>query len=720
MENDCLRLTFDSHTGALVSLYNVHSDVEHLDSAKAAQQPLWAFEYMPGYPEASNLPTEVSFKKKGKDCIQIQWTHPSGESGPDVRATVCFKKDRPSLAEWYLELDGIDGLGIQSVRFPIINGILPQNEQDELAVATWTGTLIENPWSYATIEKPLSMSRGPGYMSAQVSALYNPETDGIYWGTEDPDSWYKESAFEIRPDNAQVSFVHFLRMDVDNSSYSTPYPTVIGTFEGDWIDAANLYKSWGLKQKWCNDSRLRSGKVPEWVQNTAVWVWNRGRSGNVLPEAVALQKSLGLPVSVFWHWWHNCSYDDGFPEYLPPREGREPFIEAVAKAKKEGVHCINYMNSFQWGDSTPSWKEKHADLWCLRKADGSTITKTYNIFSGKSLTNMCPWTEFWRRTYADMCDTLVNVYGTSGVYLDQACQSKACYSPSHGHPIGGGNTWVKGHRQMIDDIWQVITPSEGEAPTLAGEGACESWMGHLDLGLTLEAANDRLAPALYDKIPFFEAIYHPYQICYGNVSMLVSPPYDEKWPEEFRPSDAETLLPDDFDKQFMMEQAKTFVWGVQPCIANFHEYLLEKKPKAMAFAFDLIKTRYQALDYLLYGDFVRCPQFPSYTEEIPICRQTIYVKSGSRLSRTSRTVSTLYSSAWKASDGSLGIALANIADQARDFDFVLDPKQYGLPSAGEVISLNGAGAPRVTQAYNGKTSIHVHIPERSTQVLSIR
>ena len=38
-----------------------------------------------------------------------------------------------------------------------------------------------------------------------------------------------------------------------------------------------------------------------------------------------LGKKLGLPVSVFWHWWHGCAYDTGFPEYLPPREGAEAF-----------------------------------------------------------------------------------------------------------------------------------------------------------------------------------------------------------------------------------------------------------------------------------------------------------------------------------------------------------------------------------------------------------
>lgn len=720
LENDDIRLVFSKDNGALVSLYNVREGVEHLDSAMAAAQPLWEFDYMPGSGREAVLPAEVSFRRKGKDCLQILWSQPSGASGVEVMATVRLKKDRPSLAEWVLEARGLDSLEVMDIKFPLIGGIRPQGDDDKLAVGAYTGRLYQNPWSLATAEKPLSISRATGYQALQVNVLYNPQSDGIYWGTEDPDAWYKTFNMEMHPDAAQIHMAHYLRRDLDASTYSTPYPSIIGVFKGDWLDAAQLYAKWGREQDWVKNSRLKKGLVPEWVLKTGLWEWNRGRSQNVLPEAVALQKRIGLPVSVFWHWWHGCSYDDGFPDYLPPREGRENFIKAVADARKEGVHCINYMNSFQWGDSAPSWKEKGAEKWCVRRADGGTITKTYNIFSNKSLTNMCPATEFWRKTYTDMCDTLVNVYGTSGIYLDQSCQSKPCYSATHGHAIGGGNTFVAGHLQLFEDIREAVKDYPYDTPALAGEYASEYWMRHLDIGLPLQAGDERMGGKGYEIIPFFPAVYHDCQVCYGNFSMLVSPPYDEKWPAEFRPADAETLLSDEFDRQFMMEQARTFVWGIQPCIANYHDYLFDKKPQPMAFLADMVRTRYQALDYLLYGQFVRCPDFPAYEEEIPICRQTIYVKSGSGLSRTSKKVPTLYSGAWKAPDGSLGIALANIADDGRDLSFSLDPAFYGLPSKGEITLITSSSEPQVLEQYEGLTPVCVHLPERSTVVVVIR
>lgn len=720
LENEHVKFEFSAENGALISLYNVKEGVEHIDSAKAVCGPLWEFEYMPEVPAVENLPEVVSIKKKGNGCLEIYWRQEEGVEGPELKATVRFKKDRPSLADWHIEATGLEGLGVKAIRFPLINGVKPQNEKDELALGVYTGRLYRNPWSLASEDKPLSIRRETGYQAMQVNVLHNPDTDGLYWGTEDTDAWYKIYDLEVYPDRAQFYIAHYLRLDIDSCSYSTPYPSVIGVFKGDWIDAAGLYGQWGRKQDWCSESRLKKGLVPDWVLKTALWEWNRGRSENVLPEAAALQKELGLPVSVFWHWWHNCSYDVGFPDYLPPREGRESFIKAVAEARKEGIHCINYMNSYKWGDSDPSWEEKNAHLWCIRKDDGGTISKAYNVFTGKSLTCMCPSTEFWRKTYADMCDTLVNVYGTGGVYMDQCCQAKPCYDTTHGHPVGGGNSFVKGHLQMIDEIREALSSHPYDAPALGGEYASEFWMRHMDIGLPLQAGDERMGGHTYEIIPFYQSVYHEYQLCYGNFSMLVSPPYDEKWPEQFRPKDTETLLPDEYDRQFMMEQARTFVWGIQPCIANFHEHLFDTKPQAMAFLTDMVKTRYQALDYLIYGTFVRCPEFPKHEKEIPICKLSTYALDEKRVTGSFKVVPTLYSSAWKAPDGSLGIAVANIADQTRELEFTLDPAEYGLKSSGEIRILTADNEPSVLQTYDGKTTVRFNIPERSTAVLSIR
>ncbi len=48
----------------------------------------------------------------------------------------------------------------------------------------------------------------------------------------------------------------------------------------------------------CRESRLAQRRIEDWALGTGLWVWNRGRSENVLTEALHLQEISGLPVSV--------------------------------------------------------------------------------------------------------------------------------------------------------------------------------------------------------------------------------------------------------------------------------------------------------------------------------------------------------------------------------------------------------------------------------------
>ncbi len=77
------------------------------------------------------------------------------------------------------------------------------------------------------------------------------------------------------------------------------------------------------------------------------------------------------------------------------------------------------------------------------------------------------------------------------------------------------------------------------------------------------------APSGWETIPFFHAVYHPYAVFYGNYSSLTMPPYDDLWPAEFAPKEPLKLLDPKFNRQFCLEQARSFVWGQQPAIANF-------------------------------------------------------------------------------------------------------------------------------------------------------
>ncbi|MPM48520.1 hypothetical protein SDC9_95245 [bioreactor metagenome] len=189
---------------------------------------------------------------------------------------------------------------------------------------------------------------------------------------------------------------------------------------------------------------------------------------------------------------------------------------------------------------------------------------------------MCVGTEFWRDHYSSLCDSVVNIYQTNGVYMDQTCLNVMCYDESHGHDIGGGNYWVENSGKLIN---QIRSKDFGvKKPIFTGEGSSENWLPHLDAFLTLQASRERYAGVgNTETIPFFQAVFHQYGITFGSYSSLVTPPYDELWPKEYAPVNTEQPLDDIFNKQFLMEQARSFVWGMQPTIANYHSFLVSEK-----------------------------------------------------------------------------------------------------------------------------------------------
>jgi hypothetical protein len=418
----------------------------------------------------------------------------------------------------------------------------------------------------------------------------------------------------------------------------------------------------------------------KWLPETDLWMWNRGHSDNVLTEAVDLKEFLGdYNVSVLWHWWHNGPYDDAFPEYLPPREGRESFVKAVAKSRAKGINMTPYMNSYQWGGATKSYREKGVEKYVARKSDGSTLAHTYNKFTGNPLVPVCLSQEFWRETYSGLCDTLINSYGCSGVYMDQTCNNYVCYNPNHGHTVGGGNYWVKSHLKMIERIREKTAENN---PILTGEGSGEDWIAHLDGFLTLEGSRERMRGAKASEIvPLFNAVYHGYAICFGNLSGLTYPPYDDCWPKEYRSPDTETLLPEKYNLQMRMEQARTFVWGSQPMISNYHPFVRKGRPVEMRYLAELVAKRKQYKDYLQYGTMMRPPKMENdYAKEIDMVQMTIYSykDEGTNIFPFKKVVPMLYSGAWCNNEGNILLAFTNIEEDEKELSFTIDLNEMGL------------------------------------------
>ncbi len=726
IENGKIELSFNKDTGAFVEFKNLENTFDFLDS-NSPDGALWEIDLLqPSGIKTVDMTTvsKFHFIKKDLHTLVLIWDNFSDVDMKDfkVSATITLEKNKP-LSSWEILVEGTKGQQISKVVFPKINGIKDLGDEN-LAAPYWMGVKMQNPRNYLSKiednEKKYKWEY-PGRMSLQCIALYNnTKKFGLYTACNDSLAYKKDFSYTLDSlNNLTYQMINYPSVDAEANSYVPTYKAIIGSFKGDWINAAEQYREWAAKQQWVADSRFKKGLTPKALENTALWEWNRGKSSNVLVPAKDLEKKLKLPVSVFWHWWHGCSYDDGFPEYFPPREGKESFISAMKSAQEDDVKAIVYMNQMQWGTNTESWENEHAASYAVKDINGDLNTHTYNIFTNKSLTTMCMGTQFWKDKYASLCDTAVNTYQTNGVYMDQACFSFLCYDKTHGHKIGGGNYWLENFGELTEQIRSKF-PKNKEV-FLAGEGVNEAWLPYLDAFLTLQVSMERYAgDSGWEPIPFFQAVYHQYAITYGNYSSLIVPPYDELWPEEYAPKDPLALLDKSFSKQFMMEQARSLVWGLQPTISNYQSFLSSERKEEIDYLFNLARVRYNGLKYLLHGKFLRSPVMELPDEELQMSRLSIYAgKTGQSIRTFQKRNSLIYTGAWKSDDNQVGIALASISDNPYPVNFSINSNDYELPSSGKINIIDADGVKFMTTYANGKINIDFMLQPKQICIIEI-
>ncbi|MBN1417753.1 MAG: hypothetical protein JXP34_03200 [Planctomycetes bacterium] len=691
VESAGLRLRFDPQGGGLTEFLDKAAVHDHADAATPL--PLWTAALADGRVIGPGDASRFSWRTPSDPPRGLEFTWAGFEKADLPGLEVTVRVGLPpsgATSRWRIALEGLGDRRLRDVRFPRI--AIASQEDETLAVPIWMGQRCRRARQllHAAGRSGRWQWEYPGLLSMQCAAVYREGGPGLLLAANDTAFLRKLFAvFGVGRDGLAAEVVHVPPVSREGGDrYELVYDVLATSFRGDWYTAAESYRAWALEQAWARESRRRRGLTPAWLLDTALWVWNRGRSPGVLGPAAVLQGHAGLPVSVFWHWWHGCAYDTGFPEYLPPREGEASFREALARAQEQGIHALVYMNQRLWGMTTRSWTEKGAERYAVKGLDGKVTPEIYNTFNRAPCASMCMGTEFWRGTYAAIAEAAVRGLGVDGIYMDQACSSLACYDPEHGHPLGGGSWWMEGFRSLEADIRARCAG----AVALAGEGCGEAWLPHLDAMLSLQVSMERYAaPGQWDPIPFFHAVYHDCALFYGNYSSLTRPPYDDLWPAEFAPERPLELLDRKFAMQFRLEQARAFAWGQQPTIANFLPGHLTERKDEMEFLLRLASVRREAVRYLRDGTFLRPPAIDAPEATIPMSRLSIYAGQRDAVKEFTGRVPVVLASAWQARDGSVAAVLVNISEDAVAFDLSLGSPEYPVPRAGVIRRISCAG-----------------------------
>ncbi len=560
-------------------------------------------------------------------------------------------------------------LTLEAICLPDI--ILPCETDADVIVPKDIGWLLKNAFSvlFGNLDSPgeYVMHGDHIQMSAWIES-----TRSFYMDCRDTTGWTRRWNW-LKAGDRQIRIrIDHLAPRPESSTlacFEMPYPVNLGARDGHWFSSASTYRQWALNQSWASRGRKQRSN---YIGDIACWLWNRGSAEHVTAPAIELSKRLELPVALDWYWWHKHPYDTGYPEYFPPREGTERFMQVVKDFRKTGNFVQVYTNGMSWDMTLDSWDEGKSAA--LVTEDGSYWNVTYNTWVNRPLAHMCGRSKQWHDVVLGIAKQ-AHELGLNGLYLDQiSCTGsrRPCFATNHDHQPGGGNYIMAGWHELLEKIRRQFPDL-----VLSSEGTKEHLLGSLDGGITLSTSFERVRMlpdplrASSRPIPLAQAVYHGRGVHFGNVAILDGiPPYDEFWPP--KPYDGPEqdwvkLCPD----QFAFELSRTLVFGIEPMVAKLTMDHLqdERYAEDIDFLVRLCRFYHAHRDWLLWGTMLHPGECRCKRHDLASVTRDVFTPP-EKAKITTRDMPGMLHSLWRSDEGESAVVLVNYSREDRSFSLI--------------------------------------------------
>lgn len=509
-----LQMTLQAGEGgiALQSLLNLKKGEELLAAERA---PLFKIALRNGKGEESDISSEkgwqyVKLRQQGRE-VEMEWRDYPEKGMAEFRVIVkAVPDDHADGWEWSLRTEGAgQEWRIEDVVFPQValredaaaGGVLYPGGPGEIYRDLWANDILK--WTrygggWASMQFMVSFAAGNG----------NEPSTGFYLAMHDPMGSTKEIVMQSRASEHDVRL--FFEHPVPNQNqpandYTLPGKAVWRLFEGDWFDAAQIYKAWVKSEAkwWPPLGEGGRADTPLWMRELCAWAQTGGAPGEVVPAVKEFAGYLDVPVGFHWYNWHQIPFDNDYPHYFPAKDG---FAEAVRELQEANVFVMPYINGRLW-DSRDRGAEEYAFAKIALPAvakmgDGNPFIESYGSKesdgSDVKLGVMCPTTPLWQQTVKDIVLRLQNECGVKGVYIDQvaAAAPVLCMDSGHGHPLGGGSWWNAGYWALLDSLRQDMAKDRMITTECNGEPFVHKFDGYLTWHWQTDG-----------QVPVFPAIY---------------------------------------------------------------------------------------------------------------------------------------------------------------------------------------------------------------------
>ncbi|MFC1607031.1 DUF6259 domain-containing protein [Candidatus Latescibacterota bacterium] len=538
---------------------------------------------------------------------------------------------------------------IRSVVFPDLKlAKLGKSDNDDtfvfpFAAGKTVGRPLATKFSFGGEQNNPSKDRTGRYANPwttmQFCALWDGAS-GLYVGAEDPYASVKyiEAKSDGESKTMSVRFTWPAEdAGIPGNNFEHPGSVALEIFDGDWYDAARIYRRWAISEAGWWPAVGNEGRVdtPRWMKETAVWVL-ASLSDDAVSKTIEFADFMGVPTAMHLYNWHQVPFDNDYPHYFPVKDG---FRDGVKKLKEAGVRVMPYINARLWDDDTADFHAVALPA-ATKKENGDYYFETYG--SKQKLVPMCPTTFLWQNTISTIVMNLVGPkIDVDGVYLDQvsAMSPVLCFDPTHGHPLGGGHWWTKdGYWPMVGHIKDVLAVDYPDK-ILTSECNAEPYIHGFDGYLMWHCQFNNM-------VPLFSAVYG------GAI---------QQFGRAFSGND---------QVAHRMRIAQSLVFGEQ--LGWINPGILSEKETA-GFLRDAACARFELVPFLSWGDMMRPPVL---TGDIPaITGDWAWAAEEKQV-----TDSAVQRGAWKAPDGRVAFIFANASEETVEFTWRFDQKHYGFES----------------------------------------
>jgi uncharacterized protein (TIGR03437 family) len=599
--------------------------------------------------------------------------------GATITAQISVRTDSP-LSYWTIQATGLGTNSVSSINFPNINGIGPLGQtgtDDVLLTSEFKGTLYHNP----TTNVPAGIYPGGFYPSAaalmQFLAYFDPNS-GFYFACDDTQGYTKDLYWSKSSSPAgdySINIEHFPPGNTTDT-FTLPYNVILGATQGDWFAPAEMYRSWAVRQSWTQQSR--SKQVPAWlhnlpiIRNTCVHGCIGGQPDQTYTNAVQewqqSQQALGVAaLSELWGWEQFGQWAYG--DYFPPQEGWPSFDSMIHAAPgsrfyvfPSGLYLDTGTNLYESGTMAASAMLDQAGN--IRRQPGAAALKN------DTWALMDVSTDPWRQYIVGAFETLAQ-HGVDLIQFDSSMEAgpQDCYNSAHSHPPGKGGNWqTLAWIDLVKTTATAVTAANPDA-ALSAESPPEVYLPYFAVfsSSALDQYEETAQFALYKElVPLFEYVYH------------------------------DSILFDDFfgppvldGSYFSLAVARDLTWGQIPDYQIPVGYTPALEPMAEAYLKNDIAARTgYAKKFLVDGVMLPAPQLNVPTTPVS------WITNWTTNTTATAQYPSVWESAWRAPDGSVGIVLTNIAPSGLTFSLPISFSRLQLP----------AGAAYSVQATDGTTT----------------